>query len=155
MTIREARAAAVRRWWRDLQDDLSRGLPRLLDDLDTIDQAEITDRNSPGPLTATFDGMTPEQWAETRAAYDARFGESFLAGLGPLNEHLADGGTVEIEPPGPGPFAPTDAEISAWIEAHPAEFEKWVARQNRINGTTATQPSRQAGRRTPRSTKQT
>lgn len=39
--VRDARAAAVRRRWRDLSDDLARALPLLLDDLDAIDAAQM------------------------------------------------------------------------------------------------------------------
>lgn len=37
MSVRDQRAAAIRRRYRDLADDFSRGLPLLLDDLDDLD----------------------------------------------------------------------------------------------------------------------
>ena len=39
--LRAARAAAIRRRWRDLCDDLHRALPLLLDELDALDQAQL------------------------------------------------------------------------------------------------------------------
>lgn len=73
--LRAARAAVLTRWHRDLGDNFTAVLPRVLDDLD---------------------------------AADAQF---------PLEAI-----TVRRS-------VPTDAEITAWIEAHPAEFAAWYRKQ--------------------------
>lgn len=45
MTVRDERAAVLRRWHRDMGDNFTAVLPRVLDDLDAIDRAQV-----PGPI---------------------------------------------------------------------------------------------------------
>lgn len=140
-SVRDQRAAAIRRNWRDLQDDLRRALPRLLDDLDAIDRHEFAERNgiSDG-LAATLANMTQEEWAQQGAA------RGFLQALAepsPAPEVPA-AEPAEAAQENTEPRAPTDAEISAWIDAHPAEYTAWVRKRDRIEGTG---PARTASRR--------
>lgn len=62
MSLREARANAIRRRHRDLDDNFEQGLAKLLDDLDDIDREQAV------PVIVRMEGeLTEEQVAELRA----------------------------------------------------------------------------------------
>ena len=69
MSLRDERAAAIRRHYRQLADSLTEALPALLDELENIDEA-----HGPEPFL-TMGGrkveLTPEQEERIRAALDA------------------------------------------------------------------------------------
>ena len=54
MDLREKRIAILTRWHRDLADDFTRALPRVLADL------EAADREHAAPVIASFDGELGE-----------------------------------------------------------------------------------------------
>lgn len=63
-------------------------------------------------------------------AIDAIDRESTSAGfMAGLAEDMTDAQAPELKIDPPEPRAPTDAELQTWINAHPREFEQWVARQ--------------------------
>lgn len=130
MNLRDARAAALTRWHRDLADNFTAALPKLLDDL------ERADRDHVPPLTVDMSGdLTEEQLAGLRA----KFAEA-----------------IRTEPAKiiAGPAHPSDSEIEAWIEANPDKFAAWQRKRNRINGAPPPfdTPKPPARRRTTRKT---
>jgi AAA+ superfamily predicted ATPase len=109
VTVRDERAAALRRRYRDLGDNFAAVLPRVLDDLDAIDRAQFA--NVTGIVTPVEE-LTDEQVAEIRERWEA------------IARH---------EPP-----APTDEQIAAWIERNPKAFADWAAKQVKVAAPTPT-----------------
>lgn len=60
--LRDARAALLRRWHRDMSDDFSRALPKVLDDLERID------REAEPELKINFSGMSEEEFERFKAS---------------------------------------------------------------------------------------
>jgi hypothetical protein len=103
VTVRGARAAALRRWHRDMGDNFTAVLPRVLDDLDAIDRAQV-----PG-------GIVPAVMTDEEAA---KFAEQWTA--------IPKDGRPTVIPP------PTDEQIAAWIERNPKAFADWAAKQVKV-----------------------
>lgn len=64
--LRDARAAVLTRWHRDLADDFTRALPLLLDDLERIDREQVPD----GVITAPAE-LSEEELTELRERWHA------------------------------------------------------------------------------------
>jgi hypothetical protein len=111
MTVRDERAAALTRRYRDLADDFTRALPLLLDDLEAIGRR----------------AMASWRYRVGGTIYEAA--DVIIYASGNVTVHAGTGGQPQADPP-----APTDAQIAAWIERNPAKFEAWVRKQDRING---------------------
>lgn len=114
-SLRDARAAAVTRHYRQLADSLTEALPGLLDELEALDrQAMASWRYKVGGVI--YEGAD--------VTVIAPGGE--LAELQAANPAIG----VRVKPEA---VAPADAELSAWVEAHPAEFEAFAARSARAH----------------------
>jgi hypothetical protein len=109
VTVRDERAAALKRWHRDMGDNFTAVLPCVLDDLDAIDQAQ------PG-IVLNFSGeLTEEETAKLRAQF----------------KEAVNSQPVTVMPP----EAPTDDQIAAWIERNPKAFADWTAKQVKVTTT--------------------
>lgn len=97
-SLRDERAAVLRRWHRDMGDNFTAVLPRVLDDLDATDRAHTAD----GIIKFDIPGAGPMTDEEKRA-----FAEQWLK---------AKDGPIVVMPPEP---RPTAAEIMRLAE------ERW------------------------------
>jgi len=114
-------------WRKGLNDsaNVRDALPGFLDELERINREQVPEGIQPARE------LTDEEAAELRAK------------------------VIELTKPQPAippEPRPSDAELTAWIEAHPREFEAWARKQERINGAPPlAAPAKTAPRRrTPR-----
>lgn len=74
-----------------------------------------------------------DDWAALLTRWHRDLGDNFAAVLPRVLDDLEAVDRAHADDPGRN-RTPSDAELTAWIEAHPAEFAAWAARQARIKG---------------------
>lgn len=136
--LRDDRAAAARRYYRDLGDSFDRALPGFLDALAAIDakrQAGAPAPAEPGAKAPDRPSAKFRAWMETQG-YPMP-GEDGSRYSGDEMAAAFEGGiTAAVVAYAGSQSRPSSAddELTAWIDAHPAEFAAWARKRQRIEG---------------------